>query len=438
MDGSVLSDQMEQINALDKVRQTIAQATAHFPISEIVVPLADAFDWLLDDASTEEQWFERQQSFQRRFAERWKVISERAIDPEARQISDQALTDSSYDPLAGAQPWGVELTHVLRAALAELAPVTEEAPRVLPGSERVRAFTRAMNVQSSQFILPLISHAPLLESEWEAILERLNDLLELALSFEGSMVVWLIGGFYRDVNGRLTLHPQLSFTLPQPGTRVKPIHVLLGTAYEEQCPSLLPLVRAARGQKRRPSDALLRETPWHRVALQLNVTTEDYELLNPSRLSDNERELARQVMYLSQQPRGQHVLEGAVQEVPRPWRQPVPAADLTETRPPAIETHVLPPQPALDAASQPPVVSEGAIPTIESLHQDAEELRRKGMAAVASDPAIAQKYLLASTVLENTSVDVWLTLVDLAATPKQKEAFRREAEKALKRQRQEK
>jgi hypothetical protein len=58
------------------------------------------------------------------------------------------------------------------------------------------------------------------------------------------------------------------------------------------------------------------------------------------------------------------------------------------------------------------------------------------MAAVKTDPAIAQKYLLASTILENNSVDVWMTLVEIAANDKQRESFRREAEKVLRRQRQ--
>jgi hypothetical protein len=70
------------------------------------------------------------------------------------------------------------------------------------------------------------------------------------------------------------------------------------------------------------------------------------------------------------------------------------------------------------------------------VRQDADALRRKGRAAIAQDPATAQKYLLASTVLENSSVDVWLTLIELATHPRQKEAFRREAEKVLRRQRQ--
>ena len=68
------------------------------------------------------------------------------------------------------------------------------------------------------------------------------------------------------------------------------------------------------------------------------------------------------------------------------------------------------------------------------LHRDAEELRRKGTAVLRQDADVARKYLLASTVLDNSSVDVWLTLIELASTNEQKVAYRREAEKVLVRQ----
>ncbi len=82
--------------------------------------------------------------------------------------------------------------------------------------------------------------------------------------------------------------------------------------------------------------------------------------------------------------------------------------------------------------------AQESLPPTTGLCQDAEQLRRKGMAVLQQDPAVAQKYLLASTVLDNSSVDVWLTLIDLATTDRQKVTFRREAEKVLRRQRQQK
>jgi hypothetical protein len=283
-------------------------------------------------------------------------------------------------------------------------------------------------------MLPVLSYVPLLESEWHAILDKLNDLIDLALLFEGAVVVWLIGGFARDVDGRLQLRPQLSFSPPPRGTRVKPLRVLLGTAYEEQCPSLIPLVHAVRGSQARPSDALLTENSWHRLVVQLDVAAEDYVLLNLDRLSDAEREMARQIMNLDRQPREPHAWEGPVNPVPRPW-QPAGATDAPSAPPPVpAETTLLPPRPAMQAVRQSPAVPVSP-PDAESVRRDAEALRRKGMAAVKTDPAIAQKYLLSSTLLENTSVDVWLTLVEIASNDKQKESFRREAEKVLQRQR---
>jgi hypothetical protein len=246
------------------------------------------------------------------------------------------------------------------------------------------------------------------------------------------VVAWLIGGFFRDVEGRLQLRPEVSFEPPGSGVRVKPLHVLLGTAYEEQCPSLIPLVRSVAGARPRPSDALLAETPWHRLFVQLDVTVDDYVLLNLDRMGDAEREIAQQVLYLNLRPRQEHVLEGPVARVPRPWQRTTSIPEPPDEPAPS-ETTLLPPRPALQAIDQPPATAVDP-PDARSLRQDAERLRRKGMAAVKTDPAIAQKYLLASTILENNSVDVWLTLVEIAATDKQRESFRREAEKVLRRQ----
>jgi hypothetical protein len=282
--------------------------------------------------------------------------------------------------------------------------------------------------------LPVLSYAPFQESEWHAIISKMDELIDLALRFEGAVVVWLIGGFARDVEGKLQLRPQISFEPPGSGIRVKPLHILLGTDYEEQCPSLIPLVRSVEGASARPSDALIADTPWHRLFVQLDVAVDDYILLNLDRMSSVEREIAEKIVYSNDLPE-QHVLEGAVARVPRPWQRdvsPPPAAE--PLAPAASETTLLPPRPALQAASQPPV-EPTTPPDAASLPRDAEGLRQKGMAAVKTDPAIAQKYLLASTILENNSVDVWLTLVNIATNDKQRESFRREAEKVLRRQR---
>jgi hypothetical protein len=411
-----------------------------YPISQLVVPLSDALDWLLDDVSTEEQWLEQREGFRQRFIQRWQTVAKRAMGADPRLVSDRAFQDAGFDPLRGKEGWGSELTRVCRSALLELGPTGNEAAHVLPNTKRMQAFVRAMNTQDGQLILPLFSYSPLLESEWQAILEHLDELIELALTFEGAVIVWLIGGFYRDVEGRLKLSPKLSIPPPQHGTRVKPIRILIGTAYEEQSPSLIPLVHAVRGNRRRPSDDLLLGTLWHRVVVQLDLGTDDYELFTLSRLSEVEREMVRKVMYLDEEPRQGHVVQGPVDEMPRPWQRPGSASPLQAVQSPAKDTRILPPQTALEAADQispTPSADQREVPLslAAQLLYDAQELRRRGKEAIPEDPTIAQKYLLASTVLENNSVDVWLQLIELTNSPKQKETFRREAEKVLRRQR---
>jgi hypothetical protein len=429
------SDPVEQGSALLRTRQVIERVTSLFPISQLLVPLTDTLDWLLDDVSTERYWLEELQSRRVKFASRWQQMIERALAQSPREVSDLALKDPKYDPLKGGEPWGAELTLVFRNVLAELEEFGDEAMNVFATDERTRAFARAIRTQTGRLILPVLSYAPLQESEWHAILDRLNELIELTLAFEGAVVVWLIGGFARDVEGRLRLRPQLSFSPPPSGTRIKPVRVLLGTAYEEQCPSLAPIARSVRGMQSRPSDDLLVETAWHRMVVQLDITADDYVLFNLDRLSTAEREVARQVMYLDQHPRGEHVLEGPVHKAPRPWQEPETRTELPQSLTgSSTETTQLPPRPAIREASEPLDVP-AVIPDASNLHQDAESLRQKGMAAVETDPLIAQKYLLASTVLENNSVDVWLTLVEIASNDKQRASFRREAEKVLRRMR---
>jgi hypothetical protein len=426
--------QVQQSDPLLTVSRTIDTVTSLLPISQLVVPLAGALDWLLDEGVLDQLWQEQRRSFQARFAERWRAVAVRALGENPRLVSDEVLHSADHDLLGGAQPWGVELTRAFRAALAEMKPVVGEVTGVLPASGKMRAFARAMSVHSSSLILPVISYSPLLEGEWQTVLDNLNEIVELALGFEGAALVWMIGGFYRDVNGRLLLKPQIALPPPQTGTRVKPLYVLLGTAYEEQCPSLIPYVQRTWPRQSHLSANLIRQTPWHRVVVQLSIPADDFELFGLSRLGETEREISRKVMYLDQQPRLQHVVTGTAHEVPRPYVYPeTPVAEPVRT-PPANTNH-LPSRPAVETTLEPGelgMTTPGLLGA--NLHDDAEELRRKGMWFMDSDPPLAQKYLLASTVLENTSVDVWLKLVDLATNPKQKEAFRREAEKALRRQ----
>lgn len=411
---------------LQHVREVIEAAVSRFPVSQVLVPLSELFDWLLDDVSTEEYWLAKLNECRQQYRPHWERIAERALGQQPRRVSDQALRDPAFDPLGGVEPWGQELTQVLRAVLADLEELGEEAVGVLPGSERGRAFARSVRTQTGSQVVAVFSCAPLRDSEWRAILSQINELTDLALRFEGAVLAWLIGGFARDPEGRLQLRPQVSLSPPPSGTRVKPLRVMLGTAYEEQCPSLIPIVRAAEGAAPRPSDPLLTGTRWHRLVIQLDVPVEEYVLLSLERLRHTEREITRQVMYLDQRPRPPHAVEGVVRAVARPWQGTGLPQDLR-----AMETAPLPRQ-----EPRPPSSVDAAAPDTSALRQDAEQLRQKGMAVLDTDPVLAQKYLLASTILENSSVDVWLTLVDLASNEKQKASFRREAEKVLQRQRQ--
>jgi len=433
MSDSATSDPSVLSNALARTRKQVAQATLQFPISQILVPLQDTLDWLLDDVASERYWLDELSALHRAFAPRWELVAQRALGQDPRTIGERAFEDASFDVLNGREPWGSELTAVLRATFAELEEFGEESQRVFARDQRTRAFVRAVRTQTGGSVLPVVSYAPLKEIEWQAVLDKLNEMIDLALLFEGAVIVWLIGGFARDVAARLQLRPQLSLTPPPSGYRVKPLRVILGTAYEEQCPSLLSLVQSERAARERPSDKLLTETPWHRLVVQIDVTSEDYVLLQFDRLSEQENEIARQAMYLDQNPREPYVLHGAVTSPPRPWRPAQPQAHKATAEPVPTEetkTTLLPPRPAVQAAQE----AHTTRPDTQSVHGDAEMLRQKGMAVAKTNPAIAQKYLLASTVLENNSVDVWLTLVELATNDKQRESFRREAEKVMRRQ----
>ncbi|MBN1640514.1 MAG: hypothetical protein JXA09_04695 [Anaerolineae bacterium] len=431
MNGRVASPHADPAEALPYALRRIEDATTQFPVSQLLTPWPDMLAWLLDDTAVEERWLDQLQRLRVGFGPRWDLIAHRALGDGVRETSDRALADPDYDPLGGMEPWGAELTAVLRAVLSEGMDFGGEAGGVVPVGARGRPFVRVVSTEGASLVAPILSYVPLGESEWQAIVRGLSDLVALALRFEGAVVAWLIGGFARDVEGRLQLRPELSLSPPPSGTRLKPLRVLLGTAYEEQCPSLIPLAHARRRARARASDALLERTPWHRLVVQLDVRAEDYVLLNVDRLASAEREIARRVMYLDQRPRTPHRVTGSVRPVPRPW-QPLGAAPEAPAPPaePVGEGGSL--QEAAEAAEE----GAPALPaSLAALSRDAEALRQKGMAAVESDPVLAQKYLLASTILENNSIDVWLTLVDLASSEKQRASFRREAEKVLRRQR---
>ena len=191
-----------------------------------------------------------------------------------------------------------------------------------------------------------MSYSPLSQSEWKAILDGLEELIKLTLAFGGAALVWLVGGFVRDQNKGLIPHSQLTFQTPLAGTRCKPVPVLLGTTYEEQCPSLLRLVREVRGNKPRPSDSSLSQTQWHRLVVQLDVA-DRYEMFDLDRFSTVEKRFAHEIEHSDPEAPRRQVARGKVHEVPRPWQCPQAISQRVPnelSRPPASVTSMLPPR----------------------------------------------------------------------------------------------
>ena len=406
-----------QIDALHRTTRIIERATQPFSIPQIVAPLAETLDWLLSDDVSDQAWLQKRDAVQRRMDLRWQDQVSRALSRSPDSSADIALKDAYHDPLRGGRAWGVELTRAYRAAVAELEPTTQEADSLLPYTEAVRSHARAVNTRDDTLVLPIVSDRALMESEWDAILSKLDVMVELALSLGGAAAVWLIGGFVRSTSGGLVLAPRLSFTPPAPGTRAKAVHVLLGTAYEEQCPALLPLVQSVRGTKPRPSDEVLSRATWHRVVVQLDIPAADYEVLNAGSWSRLERDMAGRAQAFFDDHLPKPRVLGPLPKVPRPWQ---PTASRAPTREPDRHSpespKAGPPPPSVPQArgpSQSPTPPKPRSGT--DLSQDAEEMRRKGMALLSTNPAAAHRYLLASTVLDNSKEDIVQALTELAS-----------------------
>jgi hypothetical protein len=160
------------------------------------------------------------------------------------------------------------------------------------------------------------------------------------------------------------------------------------------------------------------QMPLHRVTVQLLPGGDDYVPYNPESLNTVEREISDRVFRAEREPHGMPIVfaEAESDGLPPP---PPPAVEPVELEVQEVEA--------------PPVLSLQS-PTVEDLKQDAEELRQKGQLALEENKALAKKYLLASTILDNSSVDVWMTLTRLASSEKEKAAFLREAQKVMKRE----
>jgi hypothetical protein len=265
------------------------------------------------------------------------------------------------------------------------------------------AHARALGVERVAFALPVVSYGRLDPAEWNALLEGAKEILGLALALGGAAVVWLIGGFTRGERGKLIPCPKLSLTPPPSGTRSKAIYVLLGSSYEEQCPSLLPLVTAARRGTQRRGDDVLSKAVWHRVAIQLHVPDERYNLLDTRSIGELEARLVRRAKMLLSQDLPPLRVVGTTCQVPRPWR---PLAPQTV----AISSHRPPASVARPQTQHARSASSGA-----DMGQDAAEMKRKGMALLSQDRAAAERYLLAATVLASKNEYVRAALTRLIA-----------------------
>ncbi|MFZ5918775.1 MAG: hypothetical protein ACOYZ7_17705 [Chloroflexota bacterium] len=391
----------------------VAEKTCSLPLSQVVSSPVNWLDlWLdpaLSPAMREEQLFDLQQ----RFVRRWEVVAMHMMSGETARISQQVLLNPSLDITQGRKPFGKDLAHAFWSAVVALqndAP-TVEAPGLLPQRDELRAHVRLMATRRGRLYLPVISYAPLIEIEWQVLLAEVPKMVDVTLAIEGVSIFWLLGTFVRDVSGRIILQPELGYGRPGPGTRIKLLRLILGTEYHKHGDWLGRLAAAVEGHQRGGHDDLLAEIPLHPVTVQIFPGEGDYKPYNPDVLVSVEREVSDRVFRAEREPRRRPAIV-VDEELPEPPPPPPPPA----------------PEPAL---SSPPMPAGS--PTTEDLRLDADWLRQKGQLALESNKALAKKYLLASTLLDNSSVDVWMMLAQLASNEREKQTFLREAEKVLSR-----
>jgi hypothetical protein len=397
----------------------ISEKTSSLPVSQVVSSLSDWLDLLLNPALSPTMREDQLRDLQQLFTRRWEIGAMHMMSGQTKQMSQQILLDPSTDITQGKKPYGKDLAHAFWSAVAALqndAP-TVEAPDVLPPHDDLRAHVRMMATRRGRFYLPVISHAPLIDTEWQAILQELPKMVDVTLAVEGVSLVWLQGTFVRDQSGRISLHPELSYQRAGPGTRIKPLRLILGIEYQKHGQWLSELAKTVEERQRKMHDDLVAQISLHCVTVQLFPSVGDYVLYDPENLNSVEREISNLVARAEREPRQKPaiLLEGEFDE-PKPREPP----------PPVLE-------PVADTVAPPPVTSLRP-PTSQDLMQDAEWLRQKGQLALEQNKSLAKKYLLASTMLDNSSVDVWMTLSRLAGSEKEKSAFLREAQKVMKRE----
>lgn len=374
----------------------INKATSALSISQLIIPLEDLLDLLLDATLAATQREIRLSEIKQSFIQRWGQVAAHTISGETKKNSQKILMDRTYDLGEGTVSFGRELAESFWAALAALDNdrPTAEASNLFPMHESVRPFLRVMATRWEETYLPVVAFSPLSDEEWTVLLADLNRMIDLALQIEGVLILWLIGSFVTDASGRRTLRPRLSYSPPPQGTRAKQLRFILGTNYYERA-----LQASGRPTRRhlRATEEMIAHWPKHRVTIQLAADTDDYELFDRADLADLELEISQRIVLAEASPQRDRtaVIQPGAQEGPRPTVGPE----------------------AMRLEADP--------------RRDAEELRRKGALAKAYDVALAKKYLLASTVLDNSSVDVWLELADMSDKEEEKAWFRKEAQRLL-------
>jgi len=391
----------------------VNKATSALSISQMIIPLEDLLDLLLDAALSAAQQETRLSEIKRSFAQRWNRVAEHTISGETRRNSQKILMDRTYDLGGGMGSFGRELAEIFWAALADLdndRPTTE-ATDLFPAYESVRPFLRVMATRWGETYLPVIAFSPLADEEWAVLLADLNRMIDLALQIEGVLILWLIGSFVTDASGRRTLRPRLSHGPPPQGTRAKQLKFILGTNYYE-IKALQTLSRAERRRHLRATEEMTAHWSKHRVTIQLAADVNDYKLFNRADLDNLEAEISQRVVMAEAAPQRDRtaVVQTRAREKPRPTVGPA----MTEA-------------PRLQATP----AERGEVSAEADPKRDAEELRRKGALVKAYDVALAKKYLLASTVLDNSSMDVWLELADMSDKEEEKAWFRKEAQRLL-------
>jgi len=391
----------------------INKATSALSISQMIIPLEDLLDLFLDATLSATQQETRLSEIKRSFAQRWNKVAEHTISEETKRNSRKILMDRTYDLGGGTVSFGRELAEIFWAALADLdndRPTTEAAD-LFPAYESARPFLRVMATRWGETYLPVIAFSPLADEEWAVLLADLNRIIDLALQIEGVLILWLIGSFVTDASGRRTLRPRLSYGPPSQGTRAKQLKLILGTNYYE-IKALQASGRVGRQRHLRATEEMTAHWSKHRVTIQLAADVNDYELFNRADLANLEAEISQRIVMAEAAPQRDRtaVVQTRATEKPRPTVGPA----VTEA-----------PRPKVMPAERGEVSAEA------DPKRDAEVLRRKGALAKAYDVALAKKYLLASTVLDNSSVDVWLELADMSDKEEEKAWFRKEAQRLL-------